>query len=127
MTATNVKTMDVFPAIVFLAEPGSLSSYRDLPFLGDKPQKTRRVDRSRVMIIDGRFYIVQDSPEGPTVVFREGVSEYEKDAETKTHHILTTSGKIIVVGKDRNCGCGTRLRGWNPFKGITTSSEDPTE
>lgn len=118
------KSIDVFPALIKLAPPGSLSDYTTLQTTGDTPQGTRRVDRSRAVVINNVLIIAQDSPEGPLVVFREDIEGMTQ--EGKTSHVLTVSGKIIAISKDDNCGCGSRLRGWNPLgSAIVTSSEDP--
>jgi hypothetical protein len=75
-------------------------------------------------VIENVLLIAQDSPEGPKVIFREKVQELSN--EGKTTNILTESGKIIAILKDDNCGCGSRLRGWNPRgSAVVTSSEDP--
>jgi hypothetical protein len=118
------KSIDVFPAVIRLAEPGSLEDYTQLTIRGDAPQGTRRVDRTRAVVIANVLIIAQDSPEGPKVIFREQVQDMSQ--ENKVTHILTASGKIIAIFKDDNCGCGSRLRGWNPASSaIVTSSEDP--
>jgi hypothetical protein len=118
------KSIDVFPALIKLAPPGSLSDYTTLQTTGDVPQGTRRVDRSRAVVINNVLIIAQDSPEGPFVVFKEAIEGMTQ--EGKTSHVLTVSGKIIAISKDDNCGCGSRLRGWNPMgSAILTSSGDP--
>lgn len=118
------KHVDLFPAIVRLAPPGSLEDYTSLQVSGDAPQGTRKVDRCRAVVIESVLVIAQDAPEGPQVVFRERVQEISH--ENKITHILTESGKIIVMRKDENCGCGSRLRGWNPYgSAVVMSSEDP--
>ncbi len=117
------KEVDVFPAVIRLAPPNSLEDYTLLPPVGDAPQGTRRVDRCRAIVLDGTLVIAQDSPEGPQVIFRERVSEMQHDK--KVTHLLTESGKIIVIRKDENCGCGSRLRSWNPYGSYMTSNQDP--
>jgi hypothetical protein len=118
------KSIDVFPALIKLAPPGSLSDYTTLQTTGDAPEGTRRVDRSRAVVINNVLIIAQDSPEGPLVVFKEAIEGMTQ--EGKTSHVLTISGKIIAISKDDNCGCGSRLRGWNPMgSAIVTSSGDP--
>ena len=118
------KSIDVFPALIKLAPPGSLEDYTTLQTTGDVPQGTRKVDRCRAVVIDDVLLIAQDAPEGPTVIFKEKIQGMTQ--EGKTSHILTISGKIIAVKKDDNCGCGSRLRGWNPMgSAIVMSSEDP--
>lgn len=120
-----IKKIDVFPAILYLAEPDSLQNYTDLQMTGERPKGTRKVDRSRIAVLDGLLHVAVDSPEGPKLVFRERLAAYEKDQNGTTHHALTVSGKILVWDKDHNCGCGSRLRSWNPFGGILNATSDP--
>lgn len=120
-----IKKLDVFPAIIYLAEPDSLQNYTDLQMTGERPKATRKVDRSRVSVLDGLLLVAVDAPEGPKLVFRERLAAYEKDANGTTHHALTVSGKILAFDKDINCGCGSRLRSWNPFSYVLTSQSDP--
>lgn len=115
--------IDVFPALVRLAPPGSLSDITTLGVRGDAPEGTRRLDRCRVAVVDSMVRIAVDSPEGPSLVFQEQISR--KVSKDKTHWVLTDSGKILVFEKDNNCGCGSRLRNWNPFGNSITSTADP--
>lgn len=121
------KLVDLFPAIIFLAPPGSLENLSDLIIDAPKPQGTRKVDRCRVAIVDNRIYIVVDSPEGPSVVFREGIISYEKSEDKKMHRAQTVSDKLLLFFKDQNCGCGSKLRSWNPFGSQLSASGDPDE
>lgn len=119
------KKVDVFPAIILLAPPDSLPGYTDLIFTEEKPEGTRRVDRCRVAILNNKLYVAVDTPEGPQLVFREDIADYKKlDGQ---HNAITTSGKLIAFKKDTNCGCGSRLRSWNPFGAYLSSTEDPDE
>lgn len=118
------KVVDVFPAVIKLAPPGSLSDITMLKTTGEYPQGTRKLDRCRVVVIQDTLLIAEDSPEGPRVVFREQVELMVQDK--KLTHILTVSGKIIAFMKDDNCGCGSRLRSWNPYGGFISSGEDPS-
>jgi hypothetical protein len=121
----STKQVDLFPAIIYLAPPGSVPVPTDLTFR-DRPQGTRKVDRCRVALVNGSLYIVVDSPDGPKVVFREKAVFYERSADRKFHHAQTETGKVMVFGKDENCGCGSRLRSWSPFGATARSSADPT-
>lgn len=120
-----MKKVDVFPAMVLIAPPGSLEDYTELSFKDVKPPQTRRVDRCRVAIVNATVHIAVDSPEGPKLVFREKVLDYAKTDETNTHHTITESGKIMAFTKDVNCGCGSRLRSWNPFGNYLSATGDP--
>jgi hypothetical protein len=117
------KSVDVFPAVVKLAPPGSLSDITMLKTIGDTPQGTRKLDRCRAVVLQNTLLIAEDSPEGPKIVFREEIDLMVQDK--KTTHILTVSGKIIAFMKDDNCGCGSRLRSWNPYGSFISSGEDP--
>lgn len=107
------KSLDIFPALLKIAPAGSLDDFRALTPVGAAPEGTRRLDRCRTAILDEKLYIVVDSPTGPEVVFREGVSEI--DRSDGIVHIVTQTGKILAIKKDANCGCGSRLRTWNPY------------
>lgn len=113
----------IFPAIFLVAPPDSLEHFTDLSFDGEKPPGIRRVDRCKVFFMNNTVYVGVSTPEGPQIVFREQLSDY-KLLENQ-HKALTTSGKIVVVKKDNNCGCGTTLKGWSPFGNALSSIKDP--
>lgn len=119
--------VDVFPAIVYFAPPDSLSDFTALSPTGERPQGTRRLDRCRIALFNGKLYVVEDSPEGPKLVFREDYAAYDHSDNRKVHHVLTASGKIAVFFRDNNCGCGSRLRSWSPFGSTLSSTADPDE
>jgi hypothetical protein len=122
-----MKRVDMFPAIAYLVEPGALADLSELSFTGPKPPRTRKVDRCRVAIVNGKLFIVQDSPEGPKVLFREACVQYSTSSNYREYTALTETGKMVAFGKDRNCGCGSRLRSWSPFGASAMSIEDPSE
>ena len=119
------KQLDIFPAIIKIAPPESLEDFSTLRTTGDAPKGTRKLDRCRVVLIDDVLIVAEDSPEGPKVVFRERATSFSH--EGKNSNVLTASGKIIAVSKDDNCGCGSRLRGWNPFGSIMSAQGDPSD
>ena len=117
---------DVFPAVVWLAPAGSIG-LDELKIPGPSPEGTRKVDRVRVVLLGDNILIAQDSPEGPKLVFKE---KYQyRHVEDKDQAVLTESGKVIAFKKDSSCGCGSRLRGWNPYgqNSSVYSSQDPQE
>lgn len=120
-----MKRVDVFPAILRLAPADSLSDITTLNIRGDAPQGSRFLDRCRVAIVKDLLMVAVDSPEGPQLVFRERVIE-TRHIE-KMSYAKTESGKILAFTKDENCGCGSRLRSWNPYGNVVGSSEDPVE
>jgi hypothetical protein len=117
------KYMDVFPAILKIAPPGSITDINSFTLRGDAPKGTRRLDRCRAVYMGETLRVVVDSPEGPKMVFQEKVFEHLN--EKKTHWIRTESGKVFVIEKDNNCGCGSRLRSWNPYGNHIYSNQDP--
>lgn len=117
------KEIDIFPASIRLAPADSLENITDLTVRGDAPKGTRKLDRCRAVVINKTLYVAVDAPTGPELVFKERV--VEQNHEKTISHLRTESGKIIVITKDNNCGCGSRLRGWNPFGFLVTSTEDP--
>jgi hypothetical protein len=119
------KRVDVFPALVRVAEPGSLDDFCLLNPTGDAPNGTRKVDRCRLVVIYNKLVIAVDSPSGFDLIFREELTDYA--SEGKVHHFLTASGKILAAQKDANCGCGSRLRTWNPFGSDLFSDRDPED
>lgn len=90
---------------------------------------SRLVTAVRAVITDDKIMIAADSDKGPMLLFRE---TYDPSTLTivknpmKNVWLMTVSGKAIVLEKDANCGCGSKLRGWNPYKTIN-SVKDPQE
>ena len=83
----------------------------------------------RAVIADNVLMIAADSDQGPMLIFREKIDSeslvLEKGPQ-KIARLRTLSGKVVFLEKDANCGCGSRLRGWNPYKTMYASG-DPTE
>jgi hypothetical protein len=60
--------------------------------------------------------VASDSPNGPQVVFQQKYVEMTENEGI--YRLLTLDGKMIAFEKDSNCGCGSRLRSWNPYRTI---------
>lgn len=116
-----MKSVDVFPAVLKIAPADSLFDFTALDFTQKPPDGTRRLDRCRVVIVENTLMVAVDSPQGPELVFREKVSAFSSYDDL--HHARTESAKIMVFKKDRNCGCGSQLRTWQPYKHLY-SNED---
>ena len=90
---------------------------------------SRMVTAVRAVIADNVLMIAADSDQGPMLIFREKIDSeslvLEKGPQ-KIARLRTLSGKVVFLEKDANCGCGSRLRGWNPYKTMYASG-DPTE
>jgi len=121
---------DVFPAIIVVTPNGSVSedTIQSLSARNTAtyPEGARRLDRCRVAIIQDTILVAVDSPTGPTLVFRDDISYHSKDA-TREHRAVTVSGKGLAFIKDENCGCGSRLRSWNPYGATVTAYAEDSE
>lgn len=120
---------DLFPARARLTPPehlGELDGYGEITVLTRLPQ-SRYVDAVRIVISDSRVMIAGDTSKGPALIFNERYSPTSAVLNRKgTSRLITETGKLVVFDKDNNCGCGSRLRGWNPYTTLN-SINDPTE
>ena len=113
---TTVRT-DVFPAVVTFNRPDS---------------STQTLDRVRVIIVAGtpadRVFVFQDHADGPRPVFSAQVLSHTAprtpqrlrevhSPEFSTHEISTPAANLSVL-KSSGCGCGSRLKSFNPFPSI---------
>lgn len=114
--------VDVFPAHVAIIAPGTLESVDLLK--SDPPTKEATyVQTARVVMTEEDIFIAIDSPQGPVIAFMESYlreNYYQPVTKTDDHRVITSTGKMIAFKKDENCGCGSRLRGWNPYKTVTS-------
>ena len=115
---------DVFPAHVSLVPANAIT---DVHTLVSYPNSlgSYYIQTARVIVTDTNITIAADAPEGPQIVFNERYTFFEKAATPETDsYVITESGKMLAYKKDVNCGCGSRLRSWNPYKTLT-SNRDP--
>lgn len=116
---------DVFPAHVAVAQKDSMA----LADLHSSPasKDTYYLNKTRVIISDSRIIIAHDSNEGPVIVFSEEYEQFDKAGNrSEDSYVVTKTGKMLAFKLDRNCGCGSRLRAWNPYRHVY-SSKDPIE
>lgn len=123
---------DLFPARVrvCVGENVSDEQYETLG-VHDRIQGSRLVDAVRVILTEATIMIAADSSNGPILIFREKyVKESLRPEKPKPNRgvtrIKTETGKVVIMEKDSNCGCGSRLRGWNPYNTVY-STNDPVE
>jgi hypothetical protein len=116
--------VDTFPAIAVVAPADSVQDLATMTTSMPIPDGAKRLDRVRVVVLDGKVMIAIDSPQGPELIFREAITEIL--VEGKLVRVRTESDKAIAFTKDHNCGCGSRLRSWNPYGGTMYSTKDPT-
>lgn len=111
---------DVFPAHLAVVPAGFTE---DVTALNSSPatEGAYYLATTRVIVTDDLIVVAQDSPDGAQVVFREEYDEFLPPIDKKSdYRVVTKSGKMLAFKKDTNCGCGSRLRGWNAYKTITS-------
>lgn len=119
---------DVFPAFVAVAPAGTF----DIAELRSQPHSkgSYQVVKARVIVTEQRIIIArdgQDGQQGPVIVFNEGYEHFEKSEDKKLDsRVISVTGKMLAYRKDDNCGCGSRLRAWNPYRHVY-STQDPQQ
>jgi hypothetical protein len=119
---------DIFPARVLVAPPSHSVPLAELTTKTSKPMPpTRLVEAVRILITDSHVLIAADSHVGPVTIFSEKISQLNwSGSRNKESSLVTETGKMLVFVRDDNCGCGSKLRTWNPYNTLN-SSKDPIE
>lgn len=116
---------DCFPATVVLAGPTFETPVEEMTSRPPTPDAAY-LSITRVVVSSDRVIIAVDDVGGPRVVFSEGIdpSMHFKGSTTTDSYVTTLTGKKVSWRKDSQCGCGSRLRSWRPFK-VMGSIKDP--
>jgi hypothetical protein len=110
--------MDRFPCHLVAADTGQCGDVTTLRSY-EPTEGTTYLEITRVIVTEDHVIVAKDAPEGPQIVFRERYTEFVPSKEvTKDSFVVTSSGKMLAFKKDTGCGCGSRLRGWNPYNTI---------
>lgn len=109
---------DQFPSLL-VAVPSNLNLSLDDVKVVPPTEGSFMVDKCRVVIDDDLIIVAVDSPEGARIIFQEEYDTFVKDLKGESK-ILTKSGKMLAFKRDTNCGCGSRLRSWNPTRTLKT-------
>jgi hypothetical protein len=111
---------DVFPAHLAVVASGVFDDVYDLK--SNPPTKDSFYrSTTRVVVTDEAIFVAQDGPNGAQIIFQEKFETFLKPADSKSdYRLITKSGKMLAFQKDTNCGCGSRLRGWNAYKTISS-------
>lgn len=129
---------DVFPATLVVApasspEPATVLRYPQ----PDDPDGHRLLQSVRVLVTDTHVYVFQDSAQGPRVVFAEPAASYTpstplhqrrtRDASKPAEATVTTrTGKTLAFSRAGGCGCGSRLKTFDPFAVIVAQAAENT-
>lgn len=72
---------------------------------------------TRTIVTDDEVIVYVDSSEGPRIAYQERIDDFEGNAKIGwTVHV--SDGNTVTVDRTSGCGCGSRLRGLNPFPGV---------
>lgn len=68
---------------------------------------------AKIIIGDANYYIYQETIDGPTLIEEGPIYDYDRNTltlitDTTTYHLIKSGG----------CGCGSRLKHFNPFFGV---------
>lgn len=114
---------DIFPAVVAVYPPSFVLNY-EKPFLdvGVSDSGGKIFSESRVIVHKNRVIVGASTVVGAQTVFSDSVVEvFVVKPYTR---VLTASGHLVVFTKSKGCGCGSRLRSWNPYGNAVRSSRD---
>lgn len=71
---------------------------------------------TKAFVTDSYLIVVQDSPTGPTTVIQEELIDFQGSPKTG-YTAQTPSGSYHII-RSKGCGCGSRLRGFHPFRSV---------
>jgi hypothetical protein len=111
---------DVFPAHLAVVPAGFLDDVYDLKS-APATQGAYYLATTRVILTEDTIVVAQDSPNGAQIVFRE---KYDTFLPGDDFRVVTSSGKMLAFKKDTNCGCGSRLRSWNPYRTLNSIKDE---
>lgn len=112
---------DVFPALVSIYS-GAVSRGWEKPFsiVGLSDSGVTKFNECRVIVHKNKIIVGAETGRGPSAVYVADVEEvFVGNPLTR---VLTTSGDLVVFGVSKGCGCGSRLRSWNPYGNIVRSN-----
>jgi len=105
---------DLFPAVLVAAAPGLVEDLDQVKVV-PPTEGTFMVDRCRIVVDEDLIIVAVDSPDGAKVIFQERYDIFVKNRSGESK-IITKSGKMLAFKRDNDCGCGSRLRSWNPSR-----------
>ena len=112
--------IDRFPCHLAAISAGKLEDIAQLRSFEPTPG-ANYLEITRVIVTDEHIVVAKDGPDGPQIVFREAYEEvYPSEKATEDTKVVTKSGKMVAFKRDTGCGCGSRLRGWNPYKTLNS-------
>lgn len=104
----------MFPAAVLVSpvDDPALSTTSALP----PSSAAVKEDGLRVVVTNDALFIFRDAAPGPQTVFYERLDSFTPAPRRHSDfRAVTASGKLVTFRSSGGCGCGSRLRAFNPF------------
>lgn len=117
---------DVFPALVAVYPPAVVAGFES-PYVsvGIADVGATKFYESRVIVHKNSVIVGADGARGAHKVFGDSYSsDSAVTSDGKFTRVITDGGFLVVYAKSRGCGCGSRLRSWNPYVNGAGSSRD---
>lgn len=114
---------DLFPAFVVFVpknDPTEVELVRSAPPF---PSGVRNFDKARVVVSDTEIMVAIDSELGPKIIFKEEIipgSFVRTTEKGKDSYVTAKNGTKVAFRKNDACGCGSRLRSWNPYRTLNS-------
>lgn len=115
---------DMFPCHLAAIGPNQIEDVTTMRSFEPTPGSTY-LEITRVIVTDEHVVVAKDGEKGPQIVFRETYETFLKAEKSDSDSfVVTSSGKMLAFKKDRGCGCGSRLRGWNPYATLASIKDE---
>lgn len=85
--------------------------------LDSEGRETKAHNASRVFVTDDEIISYVDGNSGPEVFFQDRLEDFSGDA-VNGWTAQTSDGYTVNITRSTGCGCGSRLKGFNPFPGV---------
>lgn len=108
MTTTPSPTPTPTPEVSFIR----LSLF---PASVQKDQTPLALSNVKAIVTDAYLFLATDSPTGPQFHTQEELISFE--GNNKIGYTAVTPQGTYTISRSNGCGCGSRLRGFNPFRG----------
>jgi hypothetical protein len=112
--------LDRFPCHLIAVAEGFTDDINTLNSYDPTPG-AKYLEITRVILTENVILVAKDGQTGPQIIFQEkyDYADISKKPIEDTR-VITVSGKMLVFKKDTACGCGSTLRGWNPYKTLNS-------
>lgn len=113
---------DLFPAVAALYPPDIVKTLQN-PFetSGISDAGSTQFLECRVIVHNFNAFVGTDTIRGPKTVFHDTYASNNVFQAGNLTRVLTDTGYLLVFGPSRGCGCGSRLRTWNPYGSVIKS------